>query len=61
MKKWSYGITAAAAVLLAGALPGGLAKAASTAVQSNAAVFDARADSAASSYRAVHAGTPLDY
>lgn len=50
MKKWSYGITAAAAVLLAGALPGGLAKAASTAVLSNAAVFDARADSAASAY-----------
>ncbi len=48
--KWSYGIATVAAVLMAGALPGGVAKAADSAVSSNAAIFDARADSAASSY-----------
>jgi hypothetical protein len=48
--KWSYGIATAAAILAAGTMPGGVAKAAVTAIQSNAAVFDARADGAASTY-----------
>jgi hypothetical protein len=48
--KLSYGVTVTAAVLVATALPGGMAKAASTSILSNAAAFDARADSAASSY-----------
>src|SRR5207253_2523816 len=48
--KWSYGIASVSAVLVAGSLPGGIAKAAEAKVSSNAAIFDARADSAASSY-----------
>ena len=48
--KWSYGGAAVAAVLIAAASPGGIAKAANNHVASNAAIFDARADGAASSY-----------
>jgi hypothetical protein len=49
--KGSYGIAAALVILAAAALPGGVAKAATPRViQSNSAVFDARADGAASSY-----------
>jgi hypothetical protein len=48
--KWSYGIATVTAVLLVGTVPEGVAKAADSAISSNSAIFDARADSAASSY-----------
>ena len=48
--KGSYGIAAVVAILAATALPGGVAKAATPLISSNADIFDARADSAASSY-----------
>lgn len=48
--KGSYGIAAVVAILGATVLPGGVAKAATPLISSNADIFDARADSAASSY-----------
>lgn len=50
MKKGSYGIAAVLAIMAATALPGGVAKAATPIISSNADIFDARADGAASSY-----------
>ncbi len=48
--KGSYGVAAVLAILAATALPGGVAKAATPIISSNSDIFDARADSAASSY-----------
>lgn len=48
--KGTYGIAAVLAIVAATALPGGVAKAATPIISSNADIFDARADSAASSY-----------
>lgn len=47
--KASYGVAAALAIIAAATLPGGVASA-STPIQSQAEIFDARADGAASSY-----------
>lgn len=48
--KRSYGVAAALAILAAATLPGGVAKAAPPIIASQAQIFDARADGAASTY-----------
>lgn len=48
--KGTYGIAAVLAIVAATALPGGVAKAATPIISSNADIFDSRADSAAVSY-----------